>query len=68
MSRVRKGEAGQCLCRVGGARNTVDGSESDMESSKVEVCSVSVLQTESQVNGHSGDSGSNKNHWKMRWC
>ncbi|KAG2340339.1 hypothetical protein BDR05DRAFT_966851 [Suillus weaverae] len=40
MSPVRMGEAGQCLRRVGGARNTVDGGESDMELSRVEVCSA----------------------------
>ncbi|KAG2338120.1 hypothetical protein BDR05DRAFT_969576 [Suillus weaverae] len=80
MSRVRKQEAGQCLRRVGGARDTVDGGESDMESSRVESAAwlaVPVLQTESQANGRSGargylcntvDSSSNKNHWRMRWC
>ncbi|KAG2340762.1 hypothetical protein BDR05DRAFT_966647 [Suillus weaverae] len=79
MSRVRKQEAGQCLHRMGGARNTVDGWKS------AAWLAVSVLQTERQANGHSGargylchstrnskpntvDSSSNKNHWRMRWC
>ncbi|KAG2342532.1 hypothetical protein BDR05DRAFT_964157 [Suillus weaverae] len=68
MPRVRKQKASQCLRRVGGARNTVYGGESDIELSRVEI-NVSVLQTKSQVNGYSGgtspdtvDSSSNKNH------